>query len=314
MIDGMRGWAHSILAGWFAITMTMAQSCMVPPQSANPPLTHPAPAVGSGYSSGSTSRDPADPPPAPEAASADTHIDTTGYTADDAESRALTDYLTQHRLPLVGAQVLNGPDGGRAVVLYGFVGSEFGRNDAAEKARRFTADSSITVDNRIKVRPELLASKGASAPSTAVNPDSGSAPSGASSPDSSSPDNSYPGVDSYVQQQNNAAAAASGQYPMGQGSGGSSMAAMLPLIIMLGAMSMGMASGGGSGFSMGSGMGGSPFGYSPYGPGTGYPSTPPYGPSYGAPSYGGGSSYGGPPYGGSPYGGSPYPPTSGGYP
>src|SRR5271156_5081033 len=158
MIDIMRGWAHSILAGWFAITASLAQSCMVPPQSANPPLVHPAPAVGSGYSAAPPATDPVDPPPAPEASSADTHIDTTGYTPDDAESRALTDYLTQHRLPLVGAQVLNGPDGGRAVVLYGFVGSEFGRSDAAEKARRFTSDSSIAVDNRIKVRPELLAS------------------------------------------------------------------------------------------------------------------------------------------------------------
>src|SRR5262249_19894268 len=184
-----------------------------------PRLTAPAPPTPSGPPSETTATDPADPPPAPEASSGDNHVDTSGYTPDDAESRALTDYLTQHRLPLVGAQVLNGSGGERAVVLYGLVRSDFGRSDSAAKARRFTGDSSLAVDNRIRVRPELLASKGGAPPSSVVPPEpsaTGNPSDAGAPPNPSSPDNSSPGVDSYMQQQNNAAAAA-GQLPMGQG-------------------------------------------------------------------------------------------------
>ena len=66
--------------------------------------------IGSDPHGSASAVDPPDPV-------AETHIDTTGYSPDQSESRALTDYLTQHRLPLVGAQVLNGPDGKRAIVL-----------------------------------------------------------------------------------------------------------------------------------------------------------------------------------------------------
>src|SRR5262249_15339286 len=197
-----------------------------------PRLTAPAPPTPSGPPSETTATDPADPPPAPEASSGDNHVDTTGYSPDEAESRALTDYLTQHRLPLVGAQVLNGPEGKRAVVLYGFVGSEFGRNDAAEKARRFTGDTAMAGDNRIKVRPEILASKtnpgaGSASPDGMSGSPDGSSPDG-SSPDNTSPDAAYPGVNSYVQQQNNAANQYPGQPPT------TTMGSMVPLIMMLG--------------------------------------------------------------------------------
>jgi hypothetical protein len=279
----MRRWAQPILALWFAISMTMAQACITSPQSASYPGSHGSAALGSEPSpsiarSGSSSRTTSS-----ENLPADTHIDTSGYSPDEAESRALTEYLTQHKLPLVGAQVLAGPAGQRAVVLYGFVGSEFGRNDAADKARRFTADPSMMVDNRIKVRPELLASG-----SRATAPDSGSS---MTSEDASSPDESYPGVDSYAQQQNNALS----QYQQNQSPGGS-MGTMLPLIVMLGLLSMGLASGG-SGFSVGPPMGGSPYGY-PYNPYPGYPSPSPYGSPY-APSPYSGSPFGPPPM--SPY-------------
>jgi hypothetical protein len=288
----MRRWAQIILAMWFTFSMTMAQSCLVP-STTNPSSSHnaaaldPDPPTTSG-SSADPAATTADPPTA-------SHVDLTGYTPDQSESVALTDYLTQHKLPLVGAQVLNGSGGRHAVVLYGFVGSEFGRSDAAAKARRFTADPAVVVDNRIKVRPELLASHSGSA---AAPPAAGD-----STPDSS-PEKSYPGVDSYVDQQNNAPGQFASQFP-GQAPGGS-MSTMLPLIMMLGLLSMGMASGG-SGFSMGSPMGGSPHGPSPYNPYPGYPS--------GAP-YGGGSPYGSSPYGSSPFGTSPYggPPSSPYYP
>jgi len=256
----MRRWAQPILALWFVVSVTMAQACVAPSQSSSPG-NQGSSSVGVGpthsiASGGSLT------PIADHENPADTHIDTTGYTPDEAESRALTEYLTQHRLPLVGAQVLNGPDGQRAVVLYGFVGSDFGRNDAADKARRFTGNPSMAVDNRIKVRPELLASH-------AATPDTGTS---ANPEDGSSPDESYPGVDSYTQQQSNAL----NQYQQSQGPG-SSMGSMLPLIMMLGMLGMSMASGGG-GFSMGSPMG-SPYGYSPYNSYPGYPSGSPYAPS-----------------------------------
>ena len=263
--------------------MTMAQACITPPQSANYPGSHGPSALGSesppsiAHSGSSSWTASSENPPA------DRHLDTSGYTPDDAESRALTEYLTQHKLPLVGAQVLTGPAGQRAVVLYGFVGSEFGLNDAADKARRFTANPSIMVDNRIKVRPELLASG-----SPAAAPDSGSP---ITSEDASSPDESYPGVDSYAQQQSNALS----QYQQNQSPGGS-MGTMLPLIMMLGLLSMGLASGG-SGFSVGPPTTGAPYGY-PYNPYPGYPSPPPYGSPY-APSPYSGSPFGPPPM--SPY-------------
>jgi hypothetical protein len=286
----MRRGAQLVLAGWFAVSMTIAQSCMTPAANTLPPASQGASPVGSDPGGPASAVDPPGPV-------AETHIDTTGYSPDQAESRALTDYLTQHRLPLVGAQVLNGPDGKRAIVLYGFVGSEFGRSDAATKARRFTDDSTIAVDNRIKVRPEILGSKTNPSPDSAppIDPSANPLPDG-SSPDSSSPDASYPGVNSYVQQQNNAM----NQSPAGQ-MPTTSMGSMMPLIMMLGILSMGMASGGSS-FNVGPGMGGSPFGYSPSNPYSGYPSGAPNGSS----PYGRGPSYGSSPYGTSPYGSSPY--------
>src|SRR5207302_893157 len=115
-----------------------------------------------------------------------THLDTTGYSASQRESQALSDYLKQHRLPLVGAQVLHGPDAQRAVVLYGYVGSEFGKSDAAAKAKKYLNDPGVAIDNRVKVRPEILAG-GSSAPGAAATTGS------SSGEEASNPDNSaYP--------------------------------------------------------------------------------------------------------------------------
>ena len=77
------------------------------------------------------------------------------YTVDRNKSDALTEYLHQHRLPLVGAQVASSGDGGRQVTLYGFVATEFGKSDAEKKARRFLKQRDIMVINRIVVRPEI---------------------------------------------------------------------------------------------------------------------------------------------------------------
>ncbi len=149
----MRRFLQVGLGVWFAIAMSWTQACVAPTQAADP------------YSTSNASG-AADPPNGYGSASTvgDSHIDARSYRADQGESQALTHYLKAHRLPLVGAQVLDGSGGNRAVVLYGFVGTDFGKSDAAAKSQRFLAGQSVLVDNRIKVRPELLASGGASVP------------------------------------------------------------------------------------------------------------------------------------------------------
>jgi hypothetical protein len=259
-------------AFWFAISMTLAQVSISVAQTTS---TYPGsdPDETGVYSS----------------TSSHSHFDASGYAPEQSESKALTDYLKQRKLPLVGAQVLRATDGRRMVVLYGFVGSDFGKADAVKKTRIFLRNSTIDVDNRINVRPELLASNHPSNPAV-TNPGSeypsrpGSTlnSNGSSSPNGSS---SYLGPESYKAQQAS---------PYTQ-----QLTSMMPLIALLGVLGMSMA-GGSSGFSLGS----SPFGSQPYGS----PNSSPYGP-YGSPYSGspfGGSPFGRSPYGNSPYGSSPY--------
>jgi hypothetical protein len=82
----------------------------------------------------------------------------------DGQGAVLTKYLHTHRLPLVSAQITEEPDGSREVVLYGFTATDFGKEDAETKSRRFLNDRTVTISNRIKVRPELANHK--SAPSS----------------------------------------------------------------------------------------------------------------------------------------------------
>jgi hypothetical protein len=74
---------------------------------------------------------------------------------DKAQSKALTDYLKTHHLPLVGAQVLAAADGERQVILFGYVATDYGKGDAESKARRYVNDPEVTVDNRIRIEPSL---------------------------------------------------------------------------------------------------------------------------------------------------------------
>lgn len=255
----MRRFFQLALGVWFVVAMTMVEACMAPTQSSGsryPDTSFPA-AVGSSgpYSTTSAASNSfssyATNTPSPNLRN---------YTPDTNESRALTEYLTQHKLPLVGAQVLKSPAGQRAVILYGFVGTNFGKSDAAAKARRYLGDSSLTVENRINVRPELLASGGSSS-STA--PGSGASSSSA-----------YPGVQSYVDQQNQARAQIQ-QYQQHQALG-STVSSLAPLIMLLGMLSASMA-GSSSGFSYG-GTSVSP--YTPYGGAVPYSPYPSYPPSY----------------------------------
>jgi len=211
--------------------------------------------------------------PAPAASASVPTFDPSGYKVDASESKALSDYLTQHKLPLVGAQVMRGPDAQRGVVLYGYVGSDFGKQDAVAKARNFLSDPSLAVNNRIKVKPELLSS------AQPADSSPGGAAGAAAANDSAS---SYPGADAYTQNQQSEAQ----QYVQNQ-SRNAQLSAMAPAL-MIGMMALSIASGGNfsvtpgpigpfgsSGYSPFGGPIGSPFG----GPPPGYPSPySPYGP------------------------------------
>ena len=126
----------------------------------------------------------------------------------------------------------NPNNGARTVVLYGYVGSDYGKSDAQRQAEDFINDAAVEVDNRIRVNPELLAAgRSSSVPAAAGSPDAADAQAQANS--------SMPGVQSYVDQQNQAAQVQ--QYQ--QQNSMTSMSSMLPLIALLGILSM--ASGGG---------------------------------------------------------------------
>ncbi len=291
----MRRAMSMALAGWFMVTMTLGQSCAAPAQN-----TAPYSNVGSSTSALGASPNPggslSGTPDAGNTSSAP--IDTTGYTADQSSSEALSTYLKHRRLPLVGAQVLKSPAGQRVVVLYGYVGSDFGKHDAVIKTHSYLADASVPVENRIKVEPDLLtagASGGAPAASSADEAASGQGAGSADEATAGGPgDSQYPGVNSYEQQPNQAQ-----QYAQQQNTG-SAISTVAPLL-MLGLMALSMSSGGsfavgpsafgsmGSPFgSMGSSPfgspGGSPFGApAPYNPYPGFSSPPPYG-SSGPPS------------------------------
>jgi hypothetical protein len=75
-------------------------------------------------------------------------------SVDKNTSAKLTKYLHNHRLPMVGAQVSN-TDSGRQLMLYGFVATDFGKDDAVTKSRAYLHDSTIAVVNNIRVNPQL---------------------------------------------------------------------------------------------------------------------------------------------------------------
>ena len=82
------------------------------------------------------------------------------YTVDRTASDALTAYLHKHRFPLVGGEVLQA-SGSQRVVLYGFVASDRGKQDAQSRVLRYLGKSDAQVDNRIAVRPEIAQLKSA---------------------------------------------------------------------------------------------------------------------------------------------------------
>ena len=198
-----------------------------------------------------------------------------GGTIDSPQSQALSDYLKHHSLPLVGAQVVTSSSGGKQVILFGFVASDFGKTDAEQKARHYLKDKSLVVDNRIKISPELAGGHGTS--SSAAN---GAPPSNTMPTDGSDPYASSGSVQDY---QNNMppdaqAYAAQGQQVQQFQQYNSQPPSMLTMILpMLLGGSMGgggMTLGGGSG-GYGGGFGGFNSGYAPSYGGYGYPTYPP---------------------------------------
>jgi len=178
-----------------------------------------------------------------------------------SQSASVTDYLHAHRLPLVGAQVLLNPDGSRQVMLYGFTATEFGKQDAAAKTRRFLHDPELQITNRIKVRPELANMK-----APAPRAEAAARPAAPANSDVNGYLNQQArDQQQYLQQQQS-------QY-MNQGSSSStaSMLATVVPLLGLGAAIMGLGIGGGTTF----GGVGTYGGYSGYGGmpmnGYGYP-------------------------------------------
>ena len=77
------------------------------------------------------------------------------YTVDRKTSDALSAYLKDNRLPLVGAQVLQDTSGTRRLVLYGYVATQLGKDDAEQKAVKYLNSAGIQVTNRIAINPEV---------------------------------------------------------------------------------------------------------------------------------------------------------------
>jgi len=81
------------------------------------------------------------------------------FTVDSTASEALTNYLRQNRLPLVGAQIGTASTGARRLVLYGYVATEIGKSDAESKAIAHLGGPRPEVVNRIVIQPEIAKMK-----------------------------------------------------------------------------------------------------------------------------------------------------------
>ena len=95
------------------------------------------------------------------------------FTVDTAASEALTSYLRQHRLPLVGAQIGTASAGTRRLVLYGYVATEVGKSDAESKAVAYLGAPRPEIINRIVIQPEIATMKSGSTSRAADNPQTG---------------------------------------------------------------------------------------------------------------------------------------------
>ncbi|MGH7863444.1 MAG: hypothetical protein ACREQB_00525 [Candidatus Binataceae bacterium] len=97
-------------------------------------------------------------------------------TVDQAQSDALTNYLHNNMLPLVGAEVSDGSDGSHRVMLYGFVATDSAAVTAGEISLKYLGTPALTLINRIKVDTTISSSvagaTGPSDPASGAGPDS----------------------------------------------------------------------------------------------------------------------------------------------
>ena len=197
-----------------------------------------------------------------------------GGTIDSPQSQGLSDYLKHHSLPLVGAQVVESPSGGKQVILFGFVASDFGKTDAEQKARHYLNDPNLVVDNRIKVSGELAGGKGSSSTVNGVpsaNAYNGNDPYASSSSVQDYENNNLPPDAQAYAAQGQRMQQMQQYQQYNSGGSGSMLTMILPLLMGGGGMTMG-----------GGGFGGFGSGYAPGYGGYGYPSYPPPSPGFGS--------------------------------
>jgi hypothetical protein len=249
--------AKAVAAFGLAAAMAGAASCMTPVNSSATTGTLKGSQIGSSTSSFGTGSHSSAGSPSSTGTVA-------GGTIDASQSQALSDYLKHHQLPLVGGQVVNSTSGGRQVILFGFVASDFGKTDAEQKARNYLKDPTLVVDNRIKVSAELGGDAQAS----------GSRPGNAESPtaDSNDPYGGAGSIQDYENSQQMDPYAYQAQQSQQNGAYSSSASTMMTALQILGVF--GSIAGGSGGFH--SSYGGFSSGYAPSYGNYGYPSYPPY--------------------------------------
>ncbi len=258
--DVMSRIANALAAFGLAVALAGLASCVPLQNPYGTGATKAAPGGGSSRFDSSSSL--------PRPSSAGT---VSGGTIDSAQSQGVSDYLKHHSLPLVGAQVVTSASGGKQVILFGFVASDFGKTDAEQKARHYLKDSSLVVDNRIKISPELAGSRSSSGSTVNGVPSANATASGGSDPYAASgsiqdyQNNEPPGAQAYQaqgQQQRQYQ-----QYQQYNSAPPSMLTTILPMLLG-GGMSMGSGGYGGS-------MGGFSSGYAPSYGSYGYPTFPP---------------------------------------
>jgi hypothetical protein len=241
----MRRIAKAIFGFGLALALTTLTSCATPQNPyANPANPTSASTVGTGSE------------PSAFGVTTPSKARITGGSIDSGQSQELSEYLKNHRLPLVSAQVVKGAGGAPQVILFGYVATEQGQLDAENRTRKYLKDASVAIDNRIKINSEIANSP------PPMPEQQGQPAASATSPDDV--DSQMGSVQAYQQNQ----APDQMQY-QNQGSSTGALGALIPFIgMMVG------AGGGGGGFGTG---------YGQYG-GYGYPTYPP---SAGGFGYGG---------------------------
>lgn len=246
--------ANALAVCGLAVALAGLSACMTPTQN---PYGTTGTSKGTSIGNSTTFDSGSLPPPSSAGTVA-------GGTIDSPQSQGLTDYLKHHSLPLVGARVVTSASGGKQVILFGFVASDFGKTDAEQKARHYLKDSSLVVDNRIKISPELAGGHGNSAPPANAMPTDGSDPYAASGSLQDYQNNEPPGAQAYQAQ------GMQQQYQQYNSAPPSMLSTILPMLLG-GGMTIGGGSGGyGGGYGGGFGSGYAP-GYGSYG----YPTYPP---------------------------------------